>query len=88
VSAPFSPVGAVCSSEEEHCITCGDTAVAMVVVSVDAGRALAGCRDEVSGAVETVDVMRLDGVGVGEVLLVHAGAALTRLDEGFVGAAS
>jgi len=62
---------------EPRCITCGDMTVAMRVLNVDASSALAVCADA-DGCIETVDVGLLETVAPGEVLLVHAGAALQR----------
>ena len=63
----------------EGCITCGDTAVALRVVDVDAARGLATCEDE-AGRREDVETALVADVAAGEQLLVHAGVALTRLD--------
>jgi hydrogenase maturation factor len=62
-----------------HCITCGDDGVAMQVVRIDEVRGLALCSDE-DGARQTVETALIDGVAPGDVLLVHAGTALTRLE--------
>jgi hydrogenase expression/formation protein HypC len=59
------------------CITCGDVAVPMRVLTVDASRALAVCTDA-DGRDETVDVGLVETAAPGEVLLVHAGTALQR----------
>ena len=63
----------------EHCITCGDDGVAMQVVRIDEVRGLALCEQE-NGARETVETALVDPVAPGDVLLVHAGTALTRLE--------
>ena len=60
------------------CITCGDTAVALRVVSVDHDAELAECVDD-AGRRERVDVGLVWPVAAGECVLVHAGAALTRV---------
>ena len=60
------------------CITCGDTAVAMTVVAVDAERELALCANA-EGANQTVETALVGTVDEGEALLVHAGTALQRL---------
>jgi hydrogenase expression/formation protein HypC len=69
---------------DEHCITCGDVAVPMRVVRLDAAEGLAWCReaDEPDpGVAETVvDAALVGGLEPGDVVLVHAGAALVRLD--------
>jgi hydrogenase maturation factor len=64
----------------DGCITCGDTAVSLRVVSVDHDASLAECLDGL-GRRERVDVGLVWPVAIGERLLVHAGAALTRLAE-------
>ena len=61
------------------CITCGDQALEMRVVSVDAVRGLAKCVGE-DGAEVEVDTLLVDPATVGERLLVHARVAIARLD--------
>jgi hydrogenase expression/formation protein HypC len=63
----------------DGCITCGDVAVPLVVVSVDGADAL--CRDD-AGRFETVATELVDTVAVGDRLLVHAGVALEQLTKG------
>ncbi len=63
-------------SAEPGCITCGDIAVALTVLSVDG--ADARCQDE-HGREETVAIELVGPVTAGERLLVHAGVALERL---------
>jgi hydrogenase maturation factor len=65
---------------EQGCITCGDTAVSMFVERVDESRGLALCATA-EGARQTVETELVGEVEVGDALLVHAGVALTRLDE-------
>jgi hydrogenase maturation factor len=60
---------------EPGCITCGDVAVPLRVVSVDRRRELALCQDE-SGRRETVEVALVAPVAPGDELLVHAGTAI------------
>ncbi len=62
-------------ADDGGCITCGDVAVRMRVLRLDAVRGLAVCVDA-QGRSETVDVGIVDAVAPGEVLLVHAGTAL------------
>lgn len=65
-----------CSSD--HCITCGDIAVRVTVVSV--GRdGIAVCRGE-RGEFEDVDVSLVPAVQSGDVVLAHARVALTKLE--------
>ncbi len=64
-------------SECEHdvCITCGDHAVPLRVVRVDAARALALCEAD-DGERSSVEIALVDPVREGDRLLVHAGTAL------------
>ena len=59
------------------CITCGDVATPMRVVKVDSVRALALCADP-RGERSSVEIALVEPVYPGEVLLVHAGTALSR----------
>jgi hydrogenase maturation factor len=63
----------------EHCVTCGDDGVPMRVVRVDEQRELALCQDA-AGERRTVEVALVEHACAGDVLLVHAGTALTRLE--------
>jgi hydrogenase maturation factor len=65
--------------EDWTCITCGDVAVPLRVVSLDDERGLALCADG-EGRRETVEVALVAPVSLGEELLVHAGAAIARLE--------
>jgi hypothetical protein len=62
-------------SPPEHCETCGDLAVRMVVLSADPGTGLAVCRDGERRR-RTVETALLGEVRPGQTLLVHAGTAL------------
>jgi hydrogenase expression/formation protein HypC len=64
-----------CIADFDGCITCGDVAVELRVVSVDEASGLAVCADE-SGASTEVDVLLVAPVAPGEQLLVHAGTAI------------
>ena len=66
-----------CIADFDGCITCGDHAVELRVVSVDDGRGLAVCADERGASIE-VDVLLVSPVAPGDKLLVHAGAAIAR----------
>ena len=66
-----------CIAEFDGCITCGDHAVELLVVSVDEASGLAVCADE-HGASAEVDVLLVTPVTPGEHLLVHAGTAIAR----------
>jgi hydrogenase maturation factor len=59
------------------CITCGDEAVPMEVVRVDAERGLALCEDGAANR-STVETALVEPVVRGERLLVHAGTAIAR----------
>jgi hydrogenase maturation factor len=62
---------------ESHCITCGDVAVSMRVLSVDDDTGLARCADA-SGELEDVDVALVEPLEAGDAVLVHAGVALVK----------
>jgi hydrogenase assembly chaperone HypC/HupF len=62
-----------------HCVTCGDDGVPMQVVRIDEVRGLALCAHE-NGTKETVETALVEPVAPGDVLLVHAGTALARLE--------
>jgi hydrogenase expression/formation protein HypC len=66
-----------CIADFDGCITCGDVAVELKVVSVDDARGLAVCADEFGASTE-VDVLLVAPVQAGEQLLVHAGTAIAR----------
>jgi hydrogenase maturation factor len=61
--------------DSSHCITCGDEAVAVRVVKVDAERELALCEND-AGERTTVEVALVLPVAPGDELLVHAGTAI------------
>ena len=63
------------SCGEEHCITCGDVAVEMTVLTLDTDGALALCETD-EGERETVDVALLAPVRLTDRVLVHAGTAI------------
>ncbi len=67
------------SAAGEHCITCADEGIPMRVLRVDPDRELALCADA-DGARSSVEVALVAQPSPGDVLLVHAGTALTRLD--------
>ncbi len=77
-SAPLGAPGSTC--DDEHCITCGDVAVPLRVVRTDSERALALCESE-RGECETVETALVGAVAVGDRVLVHAGVALTLLED-------
>ena len=63
-----------------HCITCGDDGVPMTVIRIDADRGLALC-EQADGTRSTVEIGLIDAVETHDTLLVHAGTALTRLEQ-------
>jgi hydrogenase maturation factor len=65
-----------CGIGEVHCITCGDEAVAMRVIT--AGPETAICRDE-AAILHDVAVELVGPVSAGDELLVHAGVAIRYL---------
>jgi hydrogenase maturation factor len=62
-------------NDPDHCITCSDAAVPMRVQSYDGESGLAVCNGE------TVDVTLVRPVDAGDLVLVHAGAAIARLGD-------
>ena len=58
------------------CITCGDEAVRMKVLRIDAERELALCATEGSDDRSTVEIALVQPVSEGDHLLVHAGTAI------------
>jgi hydrogenase maturation factor len=65
---------------EGVCITCGDVAVRLRVISLDGEHGLARCADD-AGRQETVEIALVAPVAVGDDLLVHAGTAIAKLEE-------
>jgi hydrogenase maturation factor len=76
-AGPSNDFAATCGSE--HCITCGDDGVPMVVVALDAARGLALC-DDGDDQRSTVETALVEPVDLGDRLLVHAGTAIARLE--------
>jgi hydrogenase maturation factor len=73
---PISDAG--CQSQ--HCITCGDVGDPSTVLAVDSDRELALCAGP--GEVHsTVEIALVAPVVAGDVLLVHAGTAIARLED-------
>jgi hypothetical protein len=69
---PHSPI-----DRGAGCLTCGDTATRMRVLSADGAREMALCVDAQERR-HRVDTGIVGAVVPGEVLLVHAGAALLK----------
>jgi hydrogenase maturation factor len=61
--------------DESHCITCGDEAVPLRVLKVDAARDLALCEND-DGERTTVEIALVSPVAPGDQVLVHAGTAI------------
>jgi hydrogenase maturation factor len=61
------------------CITCGDVAIPMRVVATGGEDGLAECVTD-EGEASAVDLGLLDGVVVGDRVLVHACVAIQRLE--------
>jgi hydrogenase maturation factor len=76
--SPLPTPDAVCGSQ--HCITCGDVGDPSTVVAVDTDRELALC-DGPDGQRSTVEIALVGPVVPGDVLLVHAGTAIARLED-------
>ncbi len=68
-------------NEPFHCITCSDEGCEMTVLEWDRSTGLAVC-DAGGGAREEVETALVGDVSPGDVLLVHAATALTRLQGG------
>lgn len=76
-SRHLQPGSATASSE--HCTTCSDEALPVVVLYVDSERSLARVQD---GEIHTeVDITLIEDPQPGDTLLVHGGVALTRLEK-------
>ena len=60
----------------EGCITCGDEAIRMRVIRIDAERELALCEVEEGGQRSTVEIALVQPVSERDTLLVHAGTAI------------
>ena len=63
---------------ESGCVTCGDVAEEMRVVSIDADRELALC-EHATGERQTVEIALVQPVSPTDTLLVHAGTAISNL---------
>jgi len=79
LSFPTGPIRSVAKDRtvfEDACITCGDVAVALEVVSVEGGDAL--CRAD-DGGTEVVAIELVAPVDPGDRVLVHAKVAIEKL---------
>lgn len=75
---PSASAAADRCADRERCITCGDVALELCVLTVDDRRGLALCEDR-GGRRETVQTALVAPVVAGDRLLVHAGTAIARL---------
>ena len=64
---------------EGHCITCSDEALQVRVLYVDEENRLA--QVTFSGVEEEIDISLVESITPGDLLLVHGGVAIERIDE-------
>jgi hydrogenase maturation factor len=64
---------------EGHCITCSDEALHVRVLYVDDKLGLALVT--IDGMEEEIDISLVESIATGDVLLVHGGVAIARVDE-------
>jgi hydrogenase maturation factor len=64
---------------EGHCITCSDEALQVRVLYVDEENGLA--QVTLNGTEEEIDISLVESIAPGDVLLVHGGVAIARIDE-------
>jgi hydrogenase maturation factor len=62
-----------------HCITCSDEALQVRVLHVDQENGLA--QVTINDTSEEIDITLVESVAPGDVLLVHGGVAIARVDE-------
>lgn len=88
-TVPTTPVAGVRrevpDSDGDVCITCGDVAVELVVVSVEEDEAR--CRSD-DGRTETIAIDLVMPVHPGDRVLGHAGVAIVKLAAGSTGMSS
>jgi hydrogenase maturation factor len=63
-----------------HCLTCSDEMVPVRVIHIDQETGLALVEGGNQG--EEVDITLVEGIYPGDLLLVHGGVAIARLEEG------
>jgi hypothetical protein len=66
-----------CVVGDGHCITCGDVAVEMTVITVDTATGLALCEAD-DGRRELIEIALVPDVRLADRLLAHAGTAIAR----------
>jgi hydrogenase maturation factor len=76
--APIEEVSCALDGEG-HCITCSDEALHVRVLYVDDDNGLA--QVTLDGAEEEIDISLVENIAPGDVLLVHGGVAIARVDE-------
>jgi hydrogenase maturation factor len=64
---------------EGHCITCSDEALQVRVLSVDEANGFA--QVTMNGLEEEIDISLIESIAPGDVLLIHGGVAIARVDE-------
>jgi len=64
---------------EGHCITCSDEALQVRVLYVDEEKGLA--QVTLDGRVEEIDISLVESIAPGDIVLVHGGVAIERVDE-------
>jgi hydrogenase maturation factor len=64
---------------EGHCITCSDEALQVRVLHVDQENEIA--QVTINDTSEEIDITLVESVAPGDVLLVHGGVAIARVDE-------
>ena len=71
---------AACTLDSEgHCITCADEALQVRVLYVDDEHGLA--QVTLKGTEEEIDISLVESIMPGDILLVHGGVAIARVDE-------
>ncbi|MGZ3609867.1 MAG: HypC/HybG/HupF family hydrogenase formation chaperone [Ktedonobacteraceae bacterium] len=76
--APINDVSCALDSEG-YCITCSDEALEVQVLYVDDEKGLA--QVTLNGAEEEIDISLVENISSGDILLVHGGVAIARVDE-------
>jgi hypothetical protein len=66
-----------CLVGDGHCITCGDIAVEMTVITLDTSTGLALCEAD-DGRRELIEIALVPDVRLADRLLAHAGTAIAR----------
>jgi len=64
---------------DQHCLTCSDEALPVRVLQVD--QQACSALVEIGDQTEEIDIMLMENVIPGDLLLAHAGVAIARLEE-------